>query len=156
MGRTFISPGQKQREKLVDVKLNVIHEVVAGKRVVLIDDSVVRGTTSADIVRKLRAAGAAEIHLRLTAPPFVAPCYYGTDIPDDSMLIAAHHTTEEVLERIGCDSIGFFDRRCLGDLIGSEEDTGYCAACFGAPYPAGRPQNTERYRFQRKRSERTE
>lgn len=154
VGRTFIAPGQAMRERMVDVKLSVIGEAVAGKRVVLIDDSVVRGTTSARIVKKLRAAGATQVHLRLTAPPFVAPCYYGTDIPDDSRLIAAHHTLEEVRDLIGCDSLGFLDRDRLGELI--EARDGYCDACFGGSYPAGRPAVTEKYRFERKRSRRKE
>lgn len=126
VGRTFISPGQKKREHMVDVKLNVIQPVVEGKRVVLIDDSVVRGTTAAGIVQKLRRAGAQEVHLRLTAPPFLAPCFYGTDIPDDSKLIAANHTLEETCQIIGCDSIGYFDRERLGQLIGTDTKEGYC------------------------------
>ncbi len=153
VGRTFISPGQKKREHMVDVKLNVIQPVVEGKRVVLIDDSVVRGTTAAGIVQKLRKAGAREVHLRLTAPPFLAPCFYGTDIPDDSKLIAANHTLEETCQIIGCDSIGYFDRECLGQLIGTDTKEGYCFACFGGAYTAGRPRVTEKYRFERKRSE---
>ena len=154
VGRTFIAPGQKKREHMVDVKLNVIRDVVEGKRVVLIDDSVVRGTTAARIVQKLRAAGALEVHLRLTAPPFLAPCYYGTDIPDDSQLIAANHTLAETCAIIGCDSMGYFDRAYLGQLIGEAENEGYCSACFGGAYAAGRPKVTEKYRFERKRSER--
>lgn len=153
VGRTFISPGQKKREHMVDVKLNVIQPVVEGKRVVLIDDSVVRGTTAAGIVQKLRRAGAREVHLRLTAPPFLAPCFYGTDIPDDSKLIAANHTLEETCQIIGCDSIGYFDRERLGQLIGTDTKAGYCFACFGGAYTAGRPRVTEKYRFERKRSE---
>lgn len=153
VGRTFISPGQKKREHMVDVKLNVIRGVVEGKRVVLIDDSVVRGTTAGGIVQKLRRAGAAEVHLRLTAPPFLAPCYYGTDIPDDSQLIAANHTLEETCRIIGCDSLGYFDRELLGELVGREEGQGYCWACFGGGYTAGKPRVTEKYRFERKRSE---
>lgn len=153
VGRTFISPGQKKREHMVDVKLNVIQPVVEGKRVVLIDDSVVRGTTAAGIVQKLRRAGAREVHLRLTAPPFLAPCFYGTDIPDDSKLIAANHTLEETCQIIGCDSIGYFDRERLGQLIGTDNKEGYCFACFGGAYTAGRPRVTEKYRFERKRSE---
>lgn len=153
VGRTFISPGQKKREHMVDVKLNVIQPVVEGKRVVLIDDSVVRGTTAAGIVQKLRRAGAREVHLRLTAPPFLAPCFYGTDIPDDSKLIAANHTLEETCQIIGCDSIGYFDRERLGQLIGTDTKEGYCFACFGGAYTAGRPRVTEKYRFERKRSE---
>lgn len=153
VGRSFIAPDQAQRRQMVDVKLNVIREAVEGKRVVLIDDSVVRGTTSAGIVKKLRAAGAAQVHLRLTAPPFLSPCYYGTDIPDDSQLIAAHHSLEEIRQEIGCDSLGYLDRARLGEVIGSAQGEGYCDACFGGAYPAGRPQFTGKHRFQCKRSE---
>ena len=153
VGRTFLSPGQRVRERLVDVKLSVIASAVRGKRVVLLDDSVVRGTTAAGIVGKLRAAGAAEVHLRLTAPPFLAPCYYGTDIPDDRQLIAAHHTLEEVRDILGCDSLGYLPRACLGQLLGPGHQAGYCEACFGGVYAAGTPQITGKDRFERKRSE---
>ena len=153
VGRTFLSPGQRVRERLVDVKLSVIASAVRGKRVVLLDDSVVRGTTAAGIVGKLRAAGAAEVHLRLTAPPFLAPCYYGTDIPDDRQLIAAHHTLEEIRDILGCDSLGYLPRACLGQLLGPGRQAGYCEACFGGVYAAGTPQVTGKDRFERKRSE---
>lgn len=146
IGRTFIAPGQTQRESLVDIKLNVISSVVSGKRVVLIDDSVVRGTTSMRIVQKLRRAGAKEVHLRLASPTFVAPCYYGTDIPDTSTLIAANHSLEEVREYIGCDSISFYKTEDLAEILGG--DTSFCQACFTGEYPAGKPANTGKYRFE--------
>lgn len=149
IGRTFIAPGQKQRENLVNIKLNVISNVVSGKRVVLIDDSVVRGTTSRRIVEKLRAAGATEVHLRLASPTFVAPCYYGTDIPDTSTLIAANHSLEEVCEFINCDSIGFYETCDLAKMLDGK--TNFCQACFTADYPAGKPKNTGKYRFETKR-----
>ena len=105
--RTFIAPGQKSREDKVKIKLNPIPDVVRGKRVVMIDDSIVRGTTSARIVKLLREAGAKEIHMRVSAPPFTNPCYYGTDIDSRENLIACRHTVEEIAKLIGVDSLGY-------------------------------------------------
>lgn len=153
IGRTFIAPGQAQREKLVNIKLNVIEESVRGKRVVMIDDSIVRGTTSRNIVEKLRNAGAKEVHLMLTAPPFVDECYYGTDVSDKSQLIAANHTENEICTLIGCDSIGFLKMDRLHEMIGSEPGKGYCSACFGGEYPAGRAV-TGKFKFEIKLSDR--
>ena len=153
IGRTFIAPGQAQREKLVNIKLNVIEESVRGKRVVMIDDSIVRGTTSRNIVEKLRNAGAKEVHLMLTAPPFVDECYYGTDVSDKSQLIAANHTENEICTLIGCDSIGFLKMDRLHEMIGREPGKGYCSACFGGEYPAGRAV-TGKFKFEIKLSDR--
>ena len=153
IGRTFLAPGQAQREKLVNIKLNVIEESVRGKRVVMIDDSIVRGTTSRNIVEKLRNAGAKEVHLMLTAPPFVDECYYGTDVSDKSQLIAANHTENEICTLIGCDSIGFLKMDRLHEMIGSEPGKGYCSACFGGEYPAGRAV-TGKFKFEIKLSDR--
>lgn len=153
IGRTFIAPGQAQREKLVNIKLNVIEESVRGKRVVMIDDSIVRGTTSRNIVEKLRNAGAKEVHLMLTAPPFVDECYYGTDVSDKSQLIAANHTENEICTLIGCDSIGFLKMDRLHEMIGSEPGKGCCSACFGGEYPAGRAV-TGKFKFEIKLSDR--
>ena len=152
IGRTFIAPGQAQREKLVNIKLNVIEETVRGKRVVMIDDSIVRGTTSRNIVDKLRHAGAKEVHLMLTAPPFVDECYYGTDVSDKSQLIAANHTVDEICTLIGCDSIGFLKMERLHEMIGTAPNVGYCDACFGGEYPAGRA-TTGKFKFETKLSE---
>jgi len=152
IGRTFIAPGQAQREKLVNIKLNVIEETVRGKRVVMIDDSIVRGTTSRNIVEKLRHAGAKEVHLMLTAPPFVDECYYGTDVSDKSQLIAANHTVDEICTLIGCDSIGFLKMERLHEMIGTSPNVGYCDACFGGEYPAGRA-TTGKFKFETKLSE---
>ena len=105
LGRTFISPTQELREVGVNIKLNPIRALVEGKRIVLIDDSIVRGTTCRGVIDLLRRAGAREIHMRVSAPPFVAPCYYGTDIDDAEHLIANHHTVEEIAEIIGVDSL---------------------------------------------------
>lgn len=153
IGRTFIAPGQTHREKLVDIKLNVVKETVRDKRVVLIDDSVVRGTTSKNIVKKLYDAGAKEVHLRLTAPPFIDACYYGTDISDRSKLIAANNELEEIRRIIGCDTLGYLKVERLKDMIRNDKPEGYCSACFGGEYPAGRPAVTGKYRFERKISE---
>lgn len=132
IGRTFISPQQNDRENKVRIKLSVIKKIVEGKRVVLIDDSIVRGTTSGQIVKLLREAGAKEIHMRISAPPFLKPCYYGTDIDSCENLIACKHSAEEIAEILGADSLSFLPIEKLRDLI---DDDGYCSACFGGEYP---------------------
>ena len=148
IARTFISPGQASREDKVRIKLNVVRETVNGKRVVLIDDSIVRGTTSARIIKLLRDAGAKEVHMRVSAPPFINPCYYGTDVDSRDMLIACHHTVEEIAQIIGVDSLGYLQREHLGLIIG--KNCGYCDACFGGTYPTAIPKKTEKYRFEKK------
>ena len=150
IGRTFISPGQKSREDKVKIKLNPIAETVKGKRVVLIDDSIVRGTTSARIVTLLRDAGAKEVHMRISSPPFLNPCYYGTDVDSKDMLIACHHTLQEITKIIGADSLGYLNIDNLGMLIGAERGCGYCDACFSAAYPTQIPQETNKNRFESK------
>lgn len=155
IGRTFISPGQKSREDKVRIKLNPIASVVRGKRVVLIDDSIVRGTTSKRIVGLLRDAGATQVHFRVTAPPFLNPCYYGTDIDSRDNLIACHHTVSEIADIIGVDSLGYLDVsdvHLLADVHG--RGCGYCDACFSGKYPTEVPQSTAKSRFERKKSER--
>lgn len=156
IGRTFIAPGQQSREDKVRIKLNPIADTVRGKRVVMIDDSIVRGTTSARIVKLLREAGAAEIHMRVSAPPFLNPCYYGTDIDSRENLIACHHTVEEIAEIIGVDSLGFLsveNAKKLAKGVYSEE---YCTACFDGGYPTDVPSHTEKNRFEGKISEKKE
>lgn len=133
VGRTFIKPTQSQRESSVRIKLNVLREVVAGKRVVMIDDSIVRGTTSERIVRLLKHAGAKEVHVRISSPPFKYPCYFGTDVPESEQLIAYKHSVDEICEMIGADSLGFLDINRLNELIGGSHD--YCDACFNGKYP---------------------
>lgn len=150
IGRTFISPGQSARLDQVRIKLAAIEESVRGKRVVLIDDSIVRGTTSGRIVRLLREAGAKEIHMRISSPPFLHPCYYGTDIDSREHLIACHHTVEETAEIIGVDSLGYLPADELGALA---EGPGYCSACFDGRYPTAVPADTRKDRFERKLSE---
>ena len=148
IGRTFIAPTQDQRETGVDIKLNPIRPVVEGKRVVLIDDSIVRGTTCRRTIDMLRRAGAKEIHMRVSAPPFVAPCFYGTDIDSAENLIANHHTVEEIADIIGVDSLGYLSVEHLVHLTG--EDTGFCTACFGGEYPTSIPNTGEKDRFEQK------
>lgn len=154
IGRTFISPGQKSREDKVKIKLNPIKETVSGKRVVLIDDSIVRGTTCARIVNLIREAGAKEVHVRISAPPFVNPCYYGTDIDSRDSLIACNHTTEEIAKIIGADSLGYLSVDNVKKIAQGEHCKGFCTGCFGSEYPAQVPSETKKDRFERKISER--
>ena len=153
IGRTFIAPGQASREDKVRIKLNPIREVIEGKRVVMIDDSIVRGTTCARTIRLLREAGAKEVHVRVSAPPFVAPCYYGTDIDSKENLLACHHTAEEIAKIIGADTLGYLSIDGARKMAcGGGE--GYCTACFDERYPTAAPTHTEKNRFERKLSER--
>ena len=154
IGRTFISPGQKSREDKVRIKLNPVASVVRGKRVVLIDDSIVRGTTSKRIVNLLRDAGATEVHFRVTAPPFLNPCYYGTDIDSRDNLIACHHTIPEIAEIIGVDSLGYLAQEDVHCLADSSVCGGYCDACFSGKYPTEVPTKRAKSRFEYKKSER--
>lgn len=132
VGRTFIKPKQSQRESSVKIKLNVIEEVVKGKRIVMVDDSIVRGTTCANIIKMLKKAGATEVHVRISSPPFLHPCYFGTDVPSNDQLIAHSHTTEEIREMIGADSLGYMEINKLKDMVG---ELAYCDACFTGNYP---------------------
>ena len=151
IGRTFISPGQNNRLDQVRIKLSPVESAIRGRRVIIIDDSIVRGTTSKRIVSLLRDAGAAEIHMRISAPPFLHPCYYGTDIDSEENLIACHHSMEEIAEMIGADSLGYLPMEKLGRLAGGEN---YCAACFNGEYPTTVPEDTRKDRFERRLSQR--
>jgi amidophosphoribosyltransferase len=135
IGRTFIKPSQKERMKSVRIKLNPLGTSVEGKRVVMLDDSIVRGTTCDRIVKMLKDAGAKEVHLRISSPPFMWPCYYGTDIPSKEELIACNHTVEEIGKLSGADSIGFLPAESLPEMLFNKE-CGYCDACFTGSYPA--------------------
>ena len=152
IGRTFIAPDQKMREDKVKIKLNVIASAVKGKRVVLVDDSIVRGTTSRPIVKQLREAGAREVHFLSSAPKFLNPCYYGTDIESKENLIACHYTTEEIAKIIGADSVGYLDLKHAGMLTGGN-GCGFCTACFDGDYPTAVPAETCKNRFERPISE---
>lgn len=132
VGRTFIKPTQTERVSSVKIKLNVIEEVVKGKRIVLVDDSIVRGTTSANLVKMLKSAGALEVHIRVSSPPFLYPCYFGTDVPSNEQLIAHDHTPAEICAEIGADSLGYMKLSCLAEMVG---ELPFCDACFTGNYP---------------------
>ncbi|HEX2986441.1 MAG TPA: amidophosphoribosyltransferase [Caproiciproducens sp.] len=138
IGRTFIKPSQSERERSVRIKLNSLASSVKGKRVVMLDDSIVRGTTSGRIVAMLKDAGAKEVHLRISSPPFLWPCYYGTDIPSKDDLIACQHTVKEIGEMSFADSIEFLSLENLPKMLGGR-CSGYCDACFSGRYPAHVP-----------------
>ena len=156
IGRTFIAPGQKSREDKVKIKLNPIAEVARGKRIVMIDDSIVRGTTSARIVKLLREAGAKEIHMRVSAPPFMNPCYYGTDIDSRENLIACKHSVDEIAKLIGVDSLGYLSVESVKQIAKGVHGTGYCTACFDGNYPTEIPSAPMKNRFETKISENKE
>ena len=152
IGRTFIQPEQKQRQNAVRIKLNAVAATVRDKRVVMVDDSIVRGTTSAHTVAILREAGAKEVHVRFSAPPFLHPCYFGTDIDSTDNLIAAHHTVEEIGKIIGADSIGFLSLEACDKLaVGSR--CGFCKACFSGEYPVKPPKAGRKLKFEARLSE---
>ena len=153
IGRTFIDPGQNVREDKVRIKLNPVAETVRGKRVILVDDSIVRGTTSARTVKLLREAGAKEIHLLSSAPAFLNPCYYGTDISSRDSLIACNHTAEEIEKIIGVDTVGFLPLEDVFKLYEGGACQGCCAACFSGEYPTEPPKFTGENKFERKISE---
>ncbi len=149
IGRTFIAPDHRMDQ--VRIKLSALKNVVDGKKVVLIDDSIVRGTTSERIVRLLRDAGAEEVHMRVSAPPFLFPCYYGTDIDSKENLVACTHTVEEISEMIGADSLGYLPVEDLKELA---PGLTYCSACFDGKYPTAVPEDSGKDRFERRLSER--
>ena len=146
IGRTFIKPGQSSRESSVNVKLSVLKEAVAGKRVIMIDDSIVRGTTSDRIVRMLRDAGATEVHMRVSSPPFLYPCYFGTDVPARDQLIAYNRTVEEIRQIIGADTLGYLKLERLSDMVGGLP---HCQGCFTGCYPMDPPKEDIRGDFER-------
>lgn len=145
VGRTFIAPEESGRHDQVKIKLAAVEEAVRGRRIVLIDDSIVRGTTSGRIVGLLREAGAREIHMRISSPPFVSPCYYGTDIDSKEHLIAVKHTTEEISHIIGADSLGYLPIEGLQEMTGRDD---LCTACFDGSYPTAIPADTRKDRFE--------
>ncbi len=132
IGRSFIKPTQKERESAVHMKLNVLSDVVRGKRIVITDDSIVRGTTIANLIKMLRKAGALEVHVRICSPPFLHPCFYGTDVPDSKQLIANKMTLEEIRESIGADSLGYMRIEDLDEMV---DNLPVCKACFNGIYP---------------------
>ncbi len=152
IGRSFIQPTQAQRESDVRIKLNVVPSTIQGKRVIMIDDSIVRGTTSARIVKQLRDAGAKEVHVRVSAPPFRYPCYFGVDIDSADNLIANHHPIDEICKIIGADSLGYLSEENVLHLAdGCPLD--FCAACFNGKYPVEPPKENAKSKFETKISE---
>lgn len=147
IGRTFISPNQSSRTDKVRIKLSAVEDTVRGKRVVLVDDSIVRGTTGGRIVALLREAGAKEIHFRVSAPPFLHPCYYGTDIDNEKDLVANHRTPQQIAQLMGADSLGYLPLESLGELMGSED---CCKACFGGDYPTAVSENAMKDKYEMK------
>ena len=152
IGRTFIQPSQAERTNSVKIKLNAISSTVKGKRVVMIDDSIVRGTTSGRIVKLLREAGATEVHVRISSPPFVAPCFFGTDIDSKENLIACKMTIPEICEHIGADSLGYLSVDSVKKLAGNS-DCDFCVGCFTEEYPIEVPKEMPKDKFEMKISE---
>lgn len=148
IGRTFIEPSGRLDK--VKIKLSAIEEVVKDKKIVLIDDSIVRGTTSGRIVKLLREAGAKEVHMRISSPPFMHPCYYGTDIDSEDNLIACHHSVKETAKIIGADTLGYLP---VEELSALSEGGGFCGACFDGVYPTKIPLDTRKDRFEQRLSE---
>ena len=148
IGRTFIAPDHRMDQ--VRIKLSAVPGTVKDKKIILVDDSIVRGTTSKRIVSLLREAGAKEVHMRISAPPFLHPCYYGTDIDSEENLIATHKSVEEIAKQIGVDSLGYLPVSKLKELAGTSD---LCTACFDGDYPTEIPQDTRKDRFEKKLSE---
>ncbi|HAX51732.1 amidophosphoribosyltransferase [Muricomes intestini] len=145
VGRTFIKPKQSDRESSVKIKLNVIPEVVKGKRIVMVDDSMVRGTTCANIIRMLKKAGATEVHVRISSPPFLFPCYFGTDVPSNEHLIAHSHTPEQICQMIDADTLGYMEVEKLKNMVGG---LSFCDACFTGKYPMPVPGRDISHEFE--------
>jgi amidophosphoribosyltransferase len=144
VGRTFIQPQQSIRDFSVKVKLNPVRSILEGRRVVLVDDSIVRGTTSRKIVRLVKAAGAREVHVRISCPPTVSPCFYGVDTPSRKDLIGATHTIEEIREYIEADSLAYLSINGLREAVGERKDS-YCTSCYTGVYPVSFPQDEQAY-----------
>ena len=142
IGRTFIQPTQEGRNSKVRVKYNPVHEVLAGKSVVMIDDSIVRGTTTRGLVALVRAAGAREVHMRVASPPITGPCYYGIDIPTRKELIAANKTVPEIAQTIGVDSLAYLSLDGMLNAVPGGPD-GFCHACFSGQYPITPPRRAD-------------
>jgi amidophosphoribosyltransferase len=144
VGRTFIEPHQSIRHFGVRVKLNPVKSILQGRRVVLIDDSIVRGTTSRKIVKMVRAAGAKEVHMRISCPPTISPCYYGVDTPQRAELIAATHSIDDICRYIEADSLGYLGLDGLLSAVGDARSS-YCTSCYTGKYPVAFPENQSAY-----------
>jgi amidophosphoribosyltransferase len=138
VGRTFIQPAQADRMAKVKIKFNPVREVLAGKKVVLVDDSIVRGTTSRALVQLIRHAGAREVHLRVASPPITGPCYYGIDTPTKGELIASHHDVAQIRDHLGVDTLGYLSRDGMLRAAGGDP-ADFCHACFSGDYPTAIP-----------------
>ena len=145
VGRTFIQPHQSVRGLKVKVKLNTVRSILEGKRIILVDDSIVRGTTSKKIVSMIKAAGASEVHMRISCPPTVSPCYYGIDTPHRDELIASKHSVEEIRDYMGADTLAYLSMDGLQQAVG-DSYADYCTACYTKNYPVEPPRDTEAYR----------
>jgi amidophosphoribosyltransferase len=143
VGRTFIEPRSSIRHFGVKIKLNPVRDLIEGKRVVLIDDSIVRGTTSKKIVKMVREAGAREIHMRISCPPTIAPCYYGVDTPTHEELIAAQNSVEEIRDFLEADSLGYLSMQGMLDAVGDGGNTKFCTACYTGRYPTELGHNVQ-------------
>lgn len=148
VGRTFIQPNQADRTNSVKIKLNVVKDTVAGKRVILVDDSIVRGTTSKRIVNLIREAGAKEIHMRISCPPFKNPCYFGTDIDSRENLIACKMSIDEIAKEIGADTLGYLSVEGVRQIAGEDAKCGFCDACFTGNYPCPVPKEMPKDKFE--------
>ena len=137
IGRSFIKPTDEERKVAVHMKLSVLESAVKGKKIVLIDDSIVRGTTMKQLIVMLKNAGAKEVHVRISSPPFLYPCYYGTDVPTIKQLIAAEHSTEDVRRQVGADSLMYLSVDDFKSMVGNLD---ICTACFTGDYPAGKEE----------------
>jgi amidophosphoribosyltransferase len=144
VGRTFIEPRQTIRHFGVRIKLNPVRSILEGKRVILVDDSIVRGTTSRKIVRMVRSAGAREVHMRISCPPTISPCFYGVDTPRRAELIAATHTVDEICEYIGADSLSYLSLDGLLGAVGPKRGS-YCSSCYTGEYPVEFPRDEKAY-----------
>jgi amidophosphoribosyltransferase len=148
VGRTFIEPTQMLRDQGIRLKINTIPENLAGRRVTLVDDSIVRGSTTKKLVTMVREAGATEVHLRVSSPPYRWPCFYGMDTSDRSTLIAAHKDVDEIRDLLGADSLGYLS---LDGLLGATgvADAGFCTACLSGVYPTEIPDTTDKLHLER-------
>ena len=146
VGRTFIQPTQSGRDAKVKVKYNAVREILEGKSVVMVDDSIVRGTTTRGLVALVRAAGAREVHMRVSSPPITGPCYYGIDTPDREQLIAANNSVAEIARKIGVDSLGYISLDGMLQAVPNGPD-GFCHACFSGQYPTKPPSVPEKLRL---------
>jgi amidophosphoribosyltransferase len=145
VGRTFIQPQQSIRHFGVKVKLNPVRSILEGQRVVLLDDSLVRGTTSRKIVKMVKAAGAKEVHLRISCPPTISPCFYGVDTPSRTELIAATHTIDEIRKYVGADSLAYLSIEGLRQAVGASQQQSYCTSCYTGVYPVAFPRDERAY-----------